>query len=109
MDPILFEIVATIAVVAGIGSAIGVAIYHALAALVRWIFGRRIQTVWVVGQLKPDSEQRWELCGIYTTSPAAIGACIGSDYFIGQVPVNVAAPDEPTPFPNTKFPKGGES
>ena len=65
--------------------------------------------VWIVGELQPDLEHRWQLCGIYTTHHAAVAACIGPNYFLGEVPLNVAAPDEPTLFPNLEFPKGGES
>ena len=65
--------------------------------------------VWIVGQLRPELDHRWELCGIWTEKEKAVAACRDGSYFIGKVPVDTPFPEESTVLPEFEFPKAGEA
>jgi len=65
--------------------------------------------VWIVGQIRPDLQHRWEICGIWREKPDAVAACRDDSYFIGKVPLDTPFPEESTVLPEFEFPKAGEA
>lgn len=60
--------------------------------------------LWVCGQNRPDLPHRWELCGIFTTEEKAVARCLDASYWIAPLPLDVDAPEAPTPIPRSRFP-----
>jgi len=65
-----------------------------------------LDCLWLVGQSYMDYHpQAWEFVGVFSTKEKAIEACKTWRYFVASIWLDVAGPEETTPF-NCFFPKG---
>lgn len=60
---------------------------------------------WIVGKFVDEARRGWEICGLYSTEEKAVLACEGEpEWFIGPLPLDIALPKEPTPWPGAYIP-----
>jgi hypothetical protein len=59
------------------------------------------QKVHVVGQIRHETEkgQVWDLQGVFENRNEALAICVKPEYFVVEIEVNKALPDEVVHFP----------
>lgn len=58
--------------------------------------------VWICG--KVGTKTGWDIQGVFSSEALAVAACRSAEYFIGPLALDVALPDESSPWPRAYWP-----
>jgi hypothetical protein len=76
----------------------------------RRIVNRDKKTMYVVGKFLSETDRgtAWEIEGVYDDRKRAESACIGLNFFVGPIPLNISVGTDGAVWPNCYYPMSVE-